>query len=137
MSPDQSPHSSSGHGPASSPFAGTDPTLYSPELARNARPGHRRKVTVVAAGKEPATEPNILDKYPNMKSSLPLAERYVEGAFVNELAEEDPNFISRYHFITQLPDGTNAGMESEQELFRVQNQMKLVSTFTFLHHVPS
>jgi hypothetical protein len=131
MSPQDSPQSSSGRGPASSPYAGTDATVYSPELVRNIRPGHRRNVTVVAAGKEPAvTEPTVTDKYPFMRSNLPLADHYVEGAFANELAEEDPQFISRYQFVAQLPDGTNAGMDPEQELFRVQHQMKLVSTFT-------
>jgi hypothetical protein len=119
----QSPQSSSGRGPASSPYAGTDPTLYSPELSRNPRQGHRRQTTVIAAGKSIVEEPSVTDKYPFMK-------------FANELAEEDLNFISRYQFVTQLPDGTNAGMDPEQELFRVQHQMKLASTFTFLHQVP-
>jgi hypothetical protein len=132
----QSPQSSSGRGPASSPYAGTDPTLYSPELARNPRQGHRRQTTVIAAGNPIVEEPSVTDKYPFMKSNLPLADHYVEGAFANELAEENLNFISRYQFVTQLPDGTNAGMDPEQELFRVQHQMKLVSTFTFLHQVP-
>jgi hypothetical protein len=35
----------------------------------------------------------------------------------------------RYQFFTQLPDGTNAGMDPEQELFRVQNQIKLYACF--------
>jgi hypothetical protein len=49
-------------------------------------------------------------------------------SFANEWAEEDLNFISQYQFVTQLPDGTNAGMNPGQELSRVQHQMKLVSS---------
>ncbi|KAF1947015.1 hypothetical protein EJ02DRAFT_449994 [Clathrospora elynae] len=123
----QSPQSSSGRGPASSPFAGTDPTLYSPELVRNPCSGHRRQVTVIAAGKQPVHNVDDNSKY---KSVLPLPASYIEGAFINEMSEDDKTFLSRYQFVSQLPDGTNAGLDSEHELFSVQHQMKLYACFS-------
>ena len=124
-----SPQSSAGIGPSSSPFASTDPTLYSPELLRNPRSGHRRdnisQVTVIAAGKQAFRDVDHgSNKY---KSILPLPAPYIQGAFVNEMSEDDLTYVSRYQFVSQLPDGTNAGLEADHELFSVQHQMKLVS----------
>ncbi|KAF1850911.1 uncharacterized protein K460DRAFT_350904 [Cucurbitaria berberidis CBS 394.84] len=127
-----SPQSSAGVGPSSSPFGGTDPTLYSPELVRDARSGHRRnnisQVTVVAAGKQPVRDVDAVSS--KHKSILPLPAPYVEGAFANEVSEDDMTYISRYQFVSQLPDGTNAGLESEHEIFNVQHQMKLYACFS-------
>lgn len=114
-------------GPSSSPFAGTDPTLYSPELARNPRPGHRRQnysqVTVIAPEQPHPNGMAALDKH---KTILPVPAAYVQGAFANELPEDHIHYVSRYQFISRLPDGTVAGTDSEHELFGVQHQMKLV-----------
>ena len=124
-----SPQSSAGMGPSSSPFAGTDPTLYSPELSRNSHSGHRRQnfsqITVVAAGKQSLRNADKVND--NYKTILPVAVAYLQGAFINEMSENDNNYISRFQFISRLPDGTTAGMDSEHELFTVQHQMKLVS----------
>ncbi|RAR06926.1 meiosis protein mei2 [Stemphylium lycopersici] len=127
-----SPHSSTGHGPSSSPYAGTDPTLYSPEIDRKPHLGHRRQITAIAAGKQPVKEAS--DKPANIKTILPHPAIYVEGAYINELSEDDEGYVSRYQFISQLPDGTNAGLDSEHELFSVQHQMKLYACF--LNAVP-
>lgn len=128
-----SSQSSAGAGPSSSPYAGTDPTLYSPELVHNPRSAHHRntisQATVTATGKGKGKQALRDVDYSSDKSKnvLPLPPAYVQGAFVNEMAEDDFTYISRYQFISQLPDGTNAGLESEHELFSVQHQMKLVS----------
>lgn len=125
-----SPQSSTGVGPASSPYTGTDPTLYSPELARYTRSTgltHRdsfSQVPVTDNGK-PAHLSSIVAS-PKFKGVLPFPAPYYQGLFANELSEDDKSFISRFQFISQLPDGTNAGVDSEHELFSVQHQMKLV-----------
>jgi hypothetical protein len=64
---------------------------------------------------------------PKYKGVLPFPAPYYQGLFANEVAEDDKSFISRFQFVSQLPDGTNAGVDSEHELFSVQHQMKLVS----------
>lgn len=126
-----SPQSSTGVGPSSSPYAGTDPTLYSPELARYARSvglHHRNNLseaTVTDNGK-PSLH-NTGAASPKYKGVLPFPTPYYQGLFANEVSEEDKSFISRFQFVAQLPDGTNAGVDSEHELFSVQHQMKLVS----------
>jgi hypothetical protein len=128
MSSHQSPQSSAGRGPASSPFAGTDPTLYSPELARDTK--HRRDnnsiATVVGRGKKAGVS-IVFEK----AKHLPTPPPHIQGSYVNEISEDAPDFVSRYQLVSQLPDGTNAGLDIEHELFSVQHQMKLVSTFLF------
>lgn len=126
-----SPQSSSAHGPSSSPFAGTDPTLYSPDLDRKPRLAHRRQITAIATGKQVVKEAN--DKTASMKTILPRPATYVEGGFINELPEDAHGYVSRYQFISQLPDGTNAGLDAEHELFSVQHQMKLVTNSSLFY----
>lgn len=124
-----SPESSAGQGPSSSPFAGTDPTLYSPELARDVK-HHRNNdsiATIVGCGKK-AGLGIIFEK----SKTLPQPPAYAQGAFANEISEDEPDFISRFQLVTRLPDGTNAGLDVENELFAVQHQMKLVSVRSFL-----
>jgi hypothetical protein len=126
-----SPQSSAGQGPTSSPFAGTDPTLYSPELARDTK--HRRTdsiSTIVGRGGKKAGLGVIFEK----SKTLPEPPAYTQGAFVNEVSEDDPDFISRFQLVTRLPDGTSAGLDVENELFAVQHQMKLVNIRSFLLH---
>jgi len=127
MSQQHSPQSSNGRAPASSPFAGTDPTLYSPELTRNDK--HRSAKssihTVVGSGKNVGIGINF-DK--SSISILPAPAAYIPGAFTDEVAEGDASSVSRYMKIAQLPDGTVAGHDQEHEMFSVQHQMKLVST---------
>lgn len=126
-----SPQSSTGIGPSSSPYAGTDPTLYSPDLARYTRSAglhHRNnlsQVTVTDNGK--SSHHNTGAASPKYKSVLPFPAPYYQGLFANEVSEDDKSFISRFQFVARLPDGTNAGVDSEHELFSVQHQMKLVS----------
>lgn len=132
-----SPQSSTGIGPASSPYAGTDPTLYSPELSHYTRStGFRRqnvpsKVTVTDQGM--ASLPTTNTTSPKYKGVLPFPAPYYQGTFANEVSEDDKSFISRFQFVAQLPDGTNAGVDSEHELFSVQHQMKLVSLTQSTH----
>jgi hypothetical protein len=126
MSSQHSPQSSAGRGPASSPFAGTNPTLYSPELARDSK--HRRdnrSIATVVGGRKKGI---VFEK----AKHLPTPPPHIPGSYVNEISETDPNFISRYMLVTQLPDGTSAGLDIEHELFAVQHQMKLVSDLLFL-----
>lgn len=125
----QSPQSSVGRGPASSPFTGTDPTLYSPELARDGK-HHRNNgsVTTVVGGSASGSKKNYgigltFDK----ANILPLPSAYVHGRFSNEIPEGDEDWVSRFQQVVQLPDGTVAGHDQEHELFSVQHQMKLVS----------
>ncbi|KAI8940878.1 hypothetical protein NX059_002138 [Plenodomus lindquistii] len=117
-------------GTSSSPFAGTDPTLYSPDMSRTARQGHRRQnvsqVTVVAAEQPHHNGTGAVEK---QKAILPVPATYIQGAFANELPEDHVRYVSRYQFISRLPDGTPAGTESELELFTVQHQMKLYACF--------
>jgi hypothetical protein len=126
MSSHHSPQSSAGRGPASSPFAGTDPTLYSPELARDSK--HRRDngsiATIVGRSKK-----GIVFEKPK---HLPTPPPHIQGSYVNEIPETSIDFISRYMLVTQLPDGTHAGVDIEHELFSVQHQMKLVSVLLSL-----
>ncbi|KAF2854426.1 hypothetical protein T440DRAFT_275477 [Plenodomus tracheiphilus IPT5] len=130
MSHHHSPPSSAGMGPSSSPFAGTDPTLYSPDMARNARPGHRRQnvsqVTVIASEQPDHRDNGATGK---QKAILPVPAGHVQGTFANELPEDHVRYVSRYQFVSRLPDGTAAGTESELELFTVQHQMKLYACF--------
>lgn len=126
MSQHNSPSSSASVGPSSSPFAGTDPTLYSPDLARSSKHRHDNvsNVTIVAGSAK-----KVVEKL----KVLPGPSAHALGAFLNELAEDDHNnFISRSLFVSQLPDGTPAGVEQDHELFIVQHQMKLVSFLLFL-----
>ncbi len=127
------PSSAASADPSSSPFTGTDPTLYSPELIRGAPSFYRRnnisQVTVVAGNQSFGGVELASDKY---KSTLILPAVYDQGAFVNEVAEDAINYISRYQSVAQLPDGTNAGLDTEHELFSVQHQMKLVSILTVI-----
>ncbi|EMD92027.1 hypothetical protein COCC4DRAFT_145458 [Bipolaris maydis ATCC 48331] len=127
-----SPQSSTAHGPSSSPYAGTDPTLYSPDMDRKTHLGHRRQITAIAAGKLPVKDAK--DKPTIIKADLPLPAISADGAFTNELSEDDNGYVSRYQFISRLPDGTHAGLDSEHELFSVQHQMKLYACF--LNAVP-
>jgi hypothetical protein len=123
-----SPQSSTGKAPASSPFAGTDPTLYSPELTRDNK--HRRGTssihTIVGSGKNIGIGINF-DK----ANILPAPAAYVHGAFSNEVPEGDAAWVSRFQQVSMLPDGTVAGHDQEHEMFSVQHQMKLVSVLLF------
>jgi hypothetical protein len=124
----QSPPSSAGLGPSSSPYGGTDPTLYSPDLVRNTRSGSHGQIInqlAVIGAKHHAGSLS-----PKWRGTLPLPVPYFQGAFANELNENDVAFISRFQFITKLPDGIAAGSDSEFELFSIQHQMKLVSPLT-------
>jgi hypothetical protein len=125
MSQHTSPGSSAVAGQSSSPFAGTDATLYSPEFERDAK--QRRNaltnISTIAAREKAVKTAGKVAKY----KVLPQPADYVQGAFVNELVENDKDYISRYQFVSQLPDGTNAGLDEDHELFSVQHQMKLVS----------
>jgi hypothetical protein len=126
MSSQHSPQSSAGRGPASSPFAGTNPTLYSPELARDSK--HRRdnpSIATVVGGRKKGI---VFEK----AKHLPTPPPHIPGSYVNEISETDPNFISRYMLVTQLPDGASAGLDIEHELFAAQHQMKLVNVLLFL-----
>ncbi|KAL5121628.1 hypothetical protein ACEQ8H_000314 [Pleosporales sp. CAS-2024a] len=114
----QSPQSSAGNGPASSPYAGTDPTLYSPAMTRD-KQGKSNTSTVAALAQE------LLEKV----KVLPQPPDYQPGAFVDEVSETDPDFLSRYQLVTRLPDGINAGLDQEQELFAVQHHLKLYACF--------
>lgn len=126
-----SPQSSNGVATASSPYAGTDPTLYSPELARYSRSTgfHRRNVPsqITVTDNGTASLHNTGATSPKYKGVLPFPAPYYPGLFANEVSEDDKSFISRFQFVAQLPDGSNAGVDSEHELFSVQYQMKLVS----------
>jgi hypothetical protein len=123
-----SPPSSAGLGPSSSPYGGTDPTLYSPDLVRNTHSGnHGQGINQLAAL---GAKHHVGNLSPKWGATLPLPVPYFQGAFVNELNENDVAFISRFQFITKLPDGIGAGSDSEFELFSIQHQMKLVSTPT-------
>ncbi|KAJ4324125.1 hypothetical protein N0V94_001481 [Neodidymelliopsis sp. IMI 364377] len=129
-----SPQSSTGIGPSSSPYAGTDPTLYSPELARYTRStglhhhSNLSQATVTDGSKQSLHHAGAVS--PKYKGVLPFPAPYYQGLFANEVAEDDKSFISRFQFVSQLPDGTNAGVDSEHELFSVQHQMKLYQCFS-------
>lgn len=88
---------------------------------------------MVAAGKHPLRKAdNTSDRY---KSTLVFPAPHIQGAFVNEMFEAERAYISRFQFVSQLPDGTDAGLDSEHELFSVQHQMKLVSIFLLISDV--
>ncbi|KAI4653198.1 uncharacterized protein J4E79_008711 [Alternaria viburni] len=103
-----SPNSSSANGPPSSPFDGTNPTVYSPDVER--KPNHRRQLTAIPIGKQAA------------KKFLPEPPAYVEGAFVDELDEFNNTFVSRYLYV-------EGGHDAEHLKFLVQNQMKRYDCF--------
>ncbi|KAH9860225.1 hypothetical protein IAQ61_012009 [Plenodomus lingam] len=128
----QSPSSSAGMGASSSPFAGTEATLYSPDMARNVGPGHHGRnnsqVTVIATEQSLHRGNGATEK---QKAILPLPGYYMPGRFVSEISEDSSHFVSRYLFISRLPDGTPAGSDLEIELFTVQHQMKLVIHLRF------
>ncbi|KAF3042064.1 hypothetical protein E8E11_006172 [Didymella keratinophila] len=128
-----SPQSSNGV-TASSPYAGTDPTLYSPELARYTRSTgfHRRNAPsqITVTDNLQGSIHNTGAASPKYKGVLPFPAPYYQGLFANEISEDDKSFISRFQFVAQLPDGTNAGVDSEHELFSVQHQMKLYQCFS-------
>ncbi|KAH8725957.1 RNA recognition motif 2-domain-containing protein [Phaeosphaeriaceae sp. PMI808] len=118
-----SPPSSAGRGSASSPFAGTDPTLYSPQLVRDSK--HRRNnasvTTVVGSGRYAV----VFEKV----NSLPHPVGYPRGSFVNEISGRDESFFSRFQLVTCLPDGTFAGSAKEHEVSYVQHVMKTYGYF--------
>ncbi|KAJ4337594.1 hypothetical protein N0V87_004549 [Didymella glomerata] len=129
-----SPQSSNGVVTASSPYAGTDPTLYSPELARYTRSTgfHRRNAPsqITVTDDRKGSLHNTGTASPKYKGVLPFPAPYYQGLFANEVSEDLSSFISRFQFVAQLPDGTNAGVDSEHELFSVQHQMKLYQCFS-------
>ncbi|KAB2100364.1 hypothetical protein AG0111_0g11334 [Alternaria gaisen] len=108
-----SPQSSSANGPPSSPFGGTNPTVYSPEADR--KPHHRRQLTAIAPGQQIP------------KNFLPQAQIYIEGAFVDEFLQGDPAYVSRYHHV-------QGGADIDHLQFLVQSQMRRYACF--LHAVP-
>lgn len=120
MSTTHSPSSSAGHGLTSSPFAGTDPTLYSPELARNVKAA--RITNDVAKGSKVSAA-----VFAEKQMTLPQPEPHVNAGWSNEIPEDAPEYISRCQLVTQLPDGTDAGTDIDHELVTAQHQMKLVS----------
>ncbi|KAF2031403.1 hypothetical protein EK21DRAFT_88115 [Setomelanomma holmii] len=130
-----SPQSSVGNGPVSSPFAGTEATLYSPEASRNTY--HRCHDTGVLASinhtirrLSPVEQP-LKGPCPmaGLVKDLPQPTPYVPGNFNNELDENDKHFISRYQAVLELPDGIQAGDDPEHELFSVQHVMKIYDCF--------
>ncbi|KAH7386882.1 RNA recognition motif 2-domain-containing protein [Phaeosphaeria sp. MPI-PUGE-AT-0046c] len=123
MSTHHSPASSAGHGPASSPFAGTDPTLYSPELARNGRVPY--VISSNTKGKKVGAA-----VFAEKQMTLPEPEPHVNAGWSNEISEDAPHYISRCQLVTQLPDSTDAGTDMDHELVTVQHQMKLYACFT-------
>ncbi|KAJ4302757.1 hypothetical protein N0V90_001647 [Kalmusia sp. IMI 367209] len=135
MSPSQSPPSSSvGRGPPSSPFAGTDPTLYTPEVVRKA--GRTTLPTVAesskAAGKKPVEVLTVLTIGHTTYRGL-HPQPHAPGVFANELETTDPSFVSRHITIQVIPDGSNpfimAGTDHELELAKVQERMKQYQVF--------
>ena len=81
--------------------------------------GHRPPMSAKAAGKQPVKNAN--DKPVNTKTFLPAPAVSSNVGFANELSEDDNGFVSRYMFISQLPDGTPAGMDRDHEFFIIQN----------------
>lgn len=126
---EHSPQSSAGRGPASSPFGGTDPTLYSPELARDTkhRRGNPSVATVVGRGKKDGID-TVFEK----AKILPQPEPNSNTGWVNEILHTATNYLSRYMMVARLPDGTHAGTDIDHELVTVQTQMKLVSVHVLL-----
>ncbi|KAF2680244.1 hypothetical protein K458DRAFT_269757, partial [Lentithecium fluviatile CBS 122367] len=51
------------------------------------------------------------------------------GTFVDELANNDPAFISRFLFVTRISNGTVAGQDHEMEQYHIQHMMKLYQVF--------
>ena len=126
MSANQTPPASSvGAGQPSSPFTGTEHTLYTPEAVRK---GESSKAT----GKKPAVKvPSIrhtaYDGLEPRPHALPV--------FVNEIDPASVDFISRYVLVQKVPDGgryVDAGSDHETELAKVQAQMTNVSFFPTL-----
>ncbi|KAL5393755.1 hypothetical protein PMIN06_011105 [Paraphaeosphaeria minitans] len=129
MSPNHSPPpSSSTRGPPSSPFAGTDPTLYTPEAVRK---GGRAAVpdSTKVAGKKPVVE------LPAIRHTAYLGlnpQPHDLPVFVNEIETASNNFISRYVLVQMIPDGNRdiqAGSDHETELAKVQDKMKEYAVF--------
>lgn len=128
MSPNNSPppSSSTGRGVPSSPYAATDPTLYTPEAVRKG--GHPAGAeSAKAAGKKPVVEvPSI--RHTNYNGLNP--QPHGLPVFVNEIPTASRDFISRYVLVHSIPDGNRdieAGTDHETELSKVQEKMKEVS----------
>lgn len=128
---------SSGLDPSSSPFAGTDPTLYSPEIVRDARSTQAHNVSsvsVAAAGKQALRE--VFGQTDKKKHALPHPAPYIKGGFTNEIAEDAEDYVTRYHFISRLPNESVAGMDIDHELYAIQHQMRLVSSPLLFRYGP-
>lgn len=131
-----SPYSpqSSGVGTPSSPLTGTDPTVYSPDVARRARSNTKSRRdnlsidTVVANAKHALRNLDEAEARRALKLPAPKS-RKLEGDFVNELDEHSNDFISRYLKVVMLPDGTQHGEDPDHEFVAVCRQMKPVSLF--------
>lgn len=127
MSPNHSPPpSSSTRGPPSSPFAGTDPTLYSPEAVRKSARTAAPESTK-AAGKKPVVEIPVI-RHTAYHGLNPQPHQL--PVFVNEIETASRDFISRYVLVQLIPDGNRdieAGSDHETELAKVQDKMKEVS----------
>ncbi|KAF2253965.1 hypothetical protein BU26DRAFT_420545 [Trematosphaeria pertusa] len=120
-----SPHSSTGAGPSSSPFGGTDLTAYSPEAVRNTSRGAGTTIAESsrAGSGQGRTQVTIYQGLHPMPHRL--------GTFLNELANTDKDFVSRFLFVGEIPDGVKAGSDFEMEMFAVQHQMKLYQVFNW------
>lgn len=124
-----SPPSTTGHGPSSSPFAGTDPTTYSPQDVRHVN-RTQASTSADAAGSSFVNTPVVVIKGIKYDGLHPQAHPL--GTFMNEVINTDIDFVSRYLAITKLPDGTVAGADHEMEMYLIQFQMKIVSILLVL-----
>ncbi|KAL1608332.1 hypothetical protein SLS60_003273 [Paraconiothyrium brasiliense] len=128
MSPNHTPPpSSSTRGPSSSPFAGTDPTLYTPEAVRKG--GRSAAQESKANGKKPIVEvPSI--RHTPYHGLVPQPHQL--PVFVNEIDAASRDFISRYVLVQLIPDGNRdieAGTDHETELAKVEEKMKEYAVF--------
>ncbi|CAI6333709.1 unnamed protein product [Periconia digitata] len=116
--------------PASSPFGGTESTLYSPELARqvaaererqNAADNRSRSATLSA------TPLNVV-RIGHVAYIGLVPQPHQNGIFTNERDATMHNMMSRYIFVTEVKHG-RAGFDMESEMDDVIEKMKIYKAF--------
>lgn len=106
------------HSPPSSPYEGTETTLWTPETTRRAAASIRPGVEVVAIRHTTYLDHNL------------TPQPHTPPVFINEIDVGSDGFVSRYILIQSIPDGNHqiaAGSDHEIELSKVEEKMKEVS----------
>jgi hypothetical protein len=118
--------SSVGNEQPSSPYGGTNPTLYSPEATRNPATTPVAHVATVTAAVTPTSAPYDT-RIEGIKYTRLYPHPYEVGTFTNELRTNSPEYIARFIKVLSLEDNQlQAGNNQDVEQAIIVELMKTV-----------